>query len=259
MTYLVQRIDLEKTARSLLMKYGSRNNVMLHKNELVRSYGAERFDALMMEMGIIEDSGWEEIQKEREKQNTAERLKKFARQEDVRTDADGLYVFLKSHFTSHAEYEFTVTERWFIDNQQKLVVDMYGYVHPVAVPYRYKGGEKVICEVVGVNYDTTPDGEPLVYLKLSFPRSPEDIPTGEPKHYLKSPEMWNREVEGMGKHKCGKPFTCSCCGRFFPASYGFRVDGKDIYFCNYCKKQVYTKSGRGWSGVIISTPMGNKR
>ena len=94
------------------------------------------------------------------------------------------------------------------------------------------------------------------YLLLDTPRI---IQNEENEYYIKGPNKWYGEVQELGKHKCGKPFTCSCCGRDFPANAGWRVDLKEIYFCNACAKKIYEPIGRGNRHFIISTPMGNKR
>ena len=126
----------------------------------------------------------------------------------------------------------------------------------------YYAGDRVSCKVTGVYSKILPSGEVIVNLRLTEPRRlkpPTEKDPDEPITYVKRPEQWYREVIDFGKHKCGKPFTCSCCGKDFLANQGVRVDFKEIYFCNSCKKLIYEPSGRGWAGRIISTPMGNKR
>jgi len=258
---------MKETALNLLAKYGSRSDVYQNRDKLVRLFGRERFDALMMEMGMLEDSGEDitpiireiRIKHRLPVELTQQEIQEKKKKDDANRKAFERNQFFKSHFLIDAEYVFIVTDRWFSDNQQRVVVDEYGNEHPANLTSRYRGGDKVVCRVLGYNSSTVDNGNNAAYLKLSQPRSIEIIPEGAPRHFVVSPEAWNREVDGLGKHKCGKPFTCSCCGRYFPANHGFRVDGKDIYFCNYCKKLVYMRSGRGWSGVVISTPMGNKR
>lgn len=90
--------------------------------------------------------------------------------------------------------------------------------------------------------------------------TPKPAPTPTPRPLCrKTPEQWHAEVRGYGKHKCGKPFICSCCGQSFSKNQGYRIDFKEIYFCFDCKKKIYKPSNKGWRGSIISIPMGNKR
>ena len=271
MAYLVNRIDIQAVARELLFKYHSRSEALLHKPELVKQYGEERFWVIMMEMGILEENLGEELgklidedkrrvetkkqleQAKVEEQKNEQETKRSEREAKQRK-ANELYFFLKRMFIKEAEYPFVVTGR-FVHNY-RLVVDDYGNPHPINLPSAYREGETVICKVMDWVYDRD---NSTVYLRLSQPHRSSVVPEGEPSRFLISPEQWHSEVDGLGKHKCGKPFTCNCCGRYYPANKGVRVDGKEIYFCDYCKKHVYMKSGRGWKGAIISTPMGNKR
>lgn len=123
----------------------------------------------------------------------------------------------------------------------------------------YEYGDKVRCTVKGFSSfeHGSLNGQ---YALLSEPRkiSVESITV---KYFgcSKTPSQWAREVQGLGKHKCGKPFRCSCCGQQFPMNAGFRVDLKDIYFCNSCAREIYEPGKRGSSRFFISTPMGNKR
>ena len=52
-----KQIDMREIVLNLLAKYGSRSNVYEHRDKLERLFGKERFEALMMEMSILEDSG----------------------------------------------------------------------------------------------------------------------------------------------------------------------------------------------------------
>lgn len=66
-------------------------------------------------------------------------------------------------------------------------------------------------------------------------------------------------LKELGFHKCGKPFTCSCCGNDFEMNQGIVCDTRELYLCNQCrggqrKRERTTKSLR-----TISIPMGNKR
>lgn len=141
----------------------------------------------------------------------------------------------------------------------QLMEDESGQLHLLTgTTQRYAKGEKVRCTVKGFGHK--PVGKITgSYLVLSEPRKvvTERITVSIP--YVKSPDRWSAEVQGLGKHKCGKAFTCSCCGRSFPANAGVRVDLKEIYFCNSCARKIYEPVGRGNHHIFISTPMGNKR
>lgn len=141
----------------------------------------------------------------------------------------------------------------------QLMEDESGRLHLLTgTTQRYAKGEKVRCTVKGFGHK--PVGKITgSYLVLSEPRKvvTERITVSIP--YVKSPDRWSAEVQGLGKHKCGKAFTCSCCGRSFPANAGVRVDLKEIYFCNSCARKIYEPVGRGNHHIFISTPMGNKR
>ncbi len=141
----------------------------------------------------------------------------------------------------------------------QLMEDESGRLHLLTgTTQRYAKGEKVRCTVKGFGHK--PVGKITgSYLVLSEPRKivSERITVSVP--YVKSPGRWSAEVQGLGKHKCGKAFTCSCCGRSFPANAGVRVDLKEIYFCNSCAREIYEPVGRGNHHIFISTPMGNKR
>ena len=124
---------------------------------------------------------------------------------------------------------------------------------------QYEYGDKVRCTVKGFSsYEH--DSLKGQYALLSEARkiTVESI-TVRYSASSKTPSQWAREVQGLGKHKCGKAFKCSCCGQQFPMNAGYRVDLKDIYFCNACAREIYEPGKRGNSHFFISTPMGNKR
>ena len=124
---------------------------------------------------------------------------------------------------------------------------------------QYEYGDKVRCTVRGFS-SFEHDSLMGQYALLSEPRKlTVDSITVRYAGRSKSPSQWASEVQGLGKHKCGKPFKCSCCGQQFPMNAGYRVDLKDIYFCNACAREIYEPGKRGNSHFFISTPMGNKR
>ena len=124
---------------------------------------------------------------------------------------------------------------------------------------QYEYGDKVRCTVKGFS-SFEHDSLKGQYALLSEPRkiTVESI-TVRYSGRSKTPSQWAREVQGLGKHKCGKPFKCSCCGQQFPMNAGYRIDLKDIYFCNACAREIFEPGKRGNSRFFISTPMGNKR
>ena len=124
---------------------------------------------------------------------------------------------------------------------------------------QYECGDKVRCTVKGFS-SYKHDSLKGQYALLSEPQkiTAESI-TVRYSGRSKSPSQWAREVQGLGRHKCGKPFKCSCCGQQFPMNAGYRVDFKDIYFCNACARKIYEPRKRGYSHFLILTPMGNKR
>ena len=123
----------------------------------------------------------------------------------------------------------------------------------------YENGDRVRCTVKGFS-SFEHDSLTGQYALLKEPRklTVESI-TVRYSDYSTPPSQWAREVQGLGRHKCGKPFKCSCCGQLFPMNAGFRVDLKDIYFCNACARKIYEPGKRGNKRFFISTPMGNKR
>ena len=102
--------------------------------------------------------------------------------------------------------------------------------------------------------------EPIATSQSPAERAPNPAPAPASRSfYRKTPEQWYAEVGSYDKHKCGKPFICSCCGQSFSKNQGYRIDFKEIYFCFDCKKKIYKPSNKGWRGSVISIPMGNKR
>lgn len=161
-------------------------------------------------------------------------------------------------YEKQERYNFTVTSECDMLGNQ-IVVDKHGAKHLLTgTKTRYSEGDKVRCTVKG--FGVKPVGSITgQYLVLSEPRrfNSELVTVRVP--YVKTPEKWYSEVQYFDKHKCGKPFTCNCCKRSFPANAGWRVDLKDIYFCNACARKIYEPKGRGSHKFIIYTPMGNKR
>lgn len=234
-------------ATELLDKYGSKSAITKHVNELVRRYGKKDYMRILAEAKRQRDLRGEWKKPKPETELMQRRLTE-----------------LKSHYKRGVRYAFVVkTKR--LSPVWSVVSDSFGFTHPIDLSPRYKEGDLVSCEVWGFYSRINERNEAIVNLRLKDPRlvpSNTTLDTFEPEEpikYIKRPEEWWHEVDGLGKHVCGKPFTCSCCGRDFPAKKGYRIDFREIYFCMDCKRKVFPPSGRGWAGRIISTPMGNKR
>ena len=165
-------------------------------------------------------------------------------------------IYLRAKYSVGERYPFIVTGEKDKDGYQ-LLRDQYGYEHPLTgTTVEYSRGDEVRCMVSGFSQfanPTTGKGSLILTSPRIVNKEKDDV------YYIRSPYRWHSEVQDLGRHKCGKPFTCSCCGRDFPANAGVRVDFKEIYFCNSCARKVYEPVGRGNRHVVILTPMGNKR
>ena len=164
--------------------------------------------------------------------------------------------FLRKVYSRGKRYLFVVTD----DHDEKgrqFVEDSFGIKHLLTGSSSiYAKGENVRCTV----RDFSESQHALTgnyYLLLSLPRVVNRT-KAVPK-YVKSPKEWYPEVQGLDKHISGKPFTCSCCGLDFPGRMGYRVDLKDLYFCNSCSRKIFEHKERKASPKLIYTPMGNKR
>lgn len=181
--------------------------------------------------------------------------KKSKKENKAKPETTPVYL---NKYEKRGRYNFIATDER-DEYGYQLMEDESGKLHLLTgTTQRYAKGEKVRCTVKGFGHK--PVGKITgSYLVLSEPRKvvTERITVSIP--YVKSPERWYSEVQGLGKHKCGKAFKCNCCGRSFPANAGVRVDLKEIYFCNSCARKIYEPVGRGNHHVFISTPMGNKR
>lgn len=90
-------------------------------------------------------------------------------------------------------------------------------------------------------------------------------------------DLWASKIGIYEKHKCGKPFKCSCCGKDFGIKEGWRIESTEYCICNNCMKVINEKRGikprrtskgeylgeidysrQPWAKIIY-TPMGNKR
>lgn len=170
---------------------------------------------------------------------------------------------LKNRFKKGERYIFIATDERDAHGYQ-IMKDEFGRRHLlIGTPTRYECGIKVRCTVIGFGRKHVASIT-TKYLVLSEPRKVVETErkTTTTTYSLSTIPPVVRgfsSVQGLGRHKCGKPFVCSCCGKSFPANAGWRVDLKDIYFCNSCARKIYSEEGRGNRHFIISTPMGNKR
>ncbi len=164
--------------------------------------------------------------------------------------------FLKKVYSKGERYLFVVTDVH-DEKGRQFVEDSLGIKHILTgASSIYATGDNVRCTV----RDFSENQHPLTgnyYLLLSLPRVANQT-KAVPK-YVKSPREWYPEVQGLDKHKSGRPFTCSCCGRDFPGRMGYRVDLKDVYFCISCSRKIFEPQERKSSPKLIYTPMGNKR
>lgn len=166
--------------------------------------------------------------------------------------------FLKRNYDVGKRYLFVaIGER--DDKGRQLVEDSFGIKHILtSTCTSYVVGENVRCTVRGFSSSPHPQTQNY-YMMLYLPRIVNPNRKEAVIKYVKSPRDWAPEVQGLEKHKSGKPFTCSCCGLDFPGSMGYRVDLKDIYFCNSCSRKIFEPKERRTSPKLIYTPMGNKR
>ncbi len=168
----------------------------------------------------------------------------------------------KMQYQKRERYTFIATdERDAYGNQ--IMKDESGRKHLLTgTDMRYENGIKVRCTVIG--FGKKPVASITTrYMVLSEPRkiSERRITPDISNSFSHNPPIVHgfSDVQGLGRHKSGRPFICNCCGKSFPAGAGWRVDLRDIYFCNSCAKRIYVGEGRGNRHFIISTPMGNKR
>lgn len=248
-------INVKAIAIELFQRYGSRKGVSHHSRELIQQYGQVEYSHIIQEVKQIQSQ-------ENSKSITSEEK---ARRALVQASRKKEEEKLQARFKQGARYAFIITKKMGL-SENSVVKDQYGDEHPIILPRRYEVDDKISCIVRGYQIKVSKNGQVAKSnLILDMPQKiPDRISLDSfcpipPRHYKKSPSKWASEVEGLGKHICGKPFTCSCCGQSFPARKGYRIDLKEIYFCMDCKREIFPPSGRGWRGRIISTPMGNKR
>lgn len=164
--------------------------------------------------------------------------------------------FLTKKYAVGERYLFVVTAEK-DDKGCQFVEDSFGIRHLLtSTGTEYSTGENVRCTVMDIpKQQNTLTGN--FFLILSLPRvvNRERIV----RKYIKSPQQWSHEVQGLDKHQSGKPFTCACCGLDFPGRMGYRVELKDVYFCKSCARKIFEPKARKTEPSLIYTPMGNKR
>lgn len=247
--------DTRQVATELLKKYGSRKDISFHYQELSKRYGPVRYYRIIKMVKQLEAEEDKGAKKARQMERIA-KTKELITQERER---------LCDQYKKGTRYAFIIAEKYSAP-KKSVLKDKFGKSHYLVLPARYDVGDIISLVVRSVNVWAEKSGTGVrSQVELDLPKKlPDDTELASfvpipPPRYKKSPSKWAQEVEGFDKHICGKPFTCSCCGRNFPARKGYRIDLKDIYFCMDCKREIYRPSGNGWSGRIIYTPMGNKR
>lgn len=229
---MVVVFDPKVEVRKVLKRFPSPKTIRKHSEELIAEYGEPYFNLILQEAYEIH-------------------RKTKSNQKIVASQLN----YLRAKYEVGERYNFVATgER--DANGRQLVRDTSGTEHVLITTAKYSSGDEVRCTVKKY-YSRAGENCAEYYLVLDSPRivNKED----EFIRYVKSPDRWYGEVQGLGRHRYGNAFTCSCCGRDFPANKGWRVNLKNIVFCNSCAKKIYEPSGRGSRHFIISTPMGNKR
>lgn len=237
--------NIKDIACELLQKYGSKTGVSEHSAELIEKYGISNYAKILECMKQLWlESHNEEYEERQRKLNAA--IKK-----------------IKSFYQRGGRYAFVIIDMQ-MTPKNSIVQDRFGRYHHLLLPNRYKVGDKISCVVLGYQGKVTKSGH-RVNLELEYPRklpAETNISKFEPilaPHYKVSPKKLGMQLQGLDKHLCGKPFTCSCCGRDFQARKGYKMDNKEIYLCKDCKQVVFPPMRKGSYIKYISTPMGNKR
>ena len=192
-----------------------------------------------------------------------------------RYDDHNLYILetwvLRKRYLQGSKHSFTIIGRKKTKHAFRYTLkDKFGYLMETVDSIEMPLGALVLCVVKGYNLNSNGTEHHLRLRAVEYRQKPVTRKPGgsasnssitrEPTRrypYGKTPAQWFHEVDGYGKHLCGNAGVCSCCGREFGPRKGWRVELKDIYFCQSCKSQIYEPSGRGWLNIIY-TPMGGK-
>lgn len=178
---------------------------------------------------------------------------------------------LRKRYLQGSKHLFTIVARKKTKHAFRYTLkDKYGYSFETVDSVEMPLGAQVTCIIKGYNMNSNGTEHHLKLRAVEYrlkpvarmpgASAPRTNITGEPlrsRSFRKTPQQWFHEVDGYGKHIYGNAGTCSCCGREFGPKKGWRVELKDIYFCQSCKSQIYEPSGRGWMNIIY-TPMGGK-
>ena len=177
---------------------------------------------------------------------------------------------IRKQYLQGSKYEFTIVDKKKTKHAFRYTLrDSFGYSMETVDSIDMPLGAIVTCLVKGYNLNAGVNH----HLKLRAVEyrqrrtrvnaggsASKGSVTGEPPRVYphgKTPQQWFHEVEGYGKHIYGNAGRCSCCGREFGPRKGWRVELKDIFFCQSCKNQIYEPSGRGYLNIIY-TPMGGQ-
>lgn len=232
-------VDIRAEANKLLEQYGSRKNISHNSAELIQQYGQVVYSHIIKTVRAIRQK---EVRQESQ-------LRRNQSKQSPNTNKPVYY----NEYKKSERYTFIATGTSSSQNRQ-IVKDRKGHFFLVAdSSAKYEAGAKVRCTVKGPS--PYPEDKGLILLTEPRRITVESITVRVPKR----PEFRFSEVQDLGKHRCGKPFKCSCCGRNFPAYAGWRVELKELYFCNACASQIYMPKERGNHHFYITTPMGNKR
>lgn len=249
-------VDVRAAAKELLQQYGSRKEISHHSKELIEKYGQVVYSQIIQSVRTI-----------RQQEARKEELKKYGEdRQRVQSVLDVERGKITGRYQKGGRYAFVVVRKK-QSPEKSIVKDKYGEEHQVELSGRFDVEDKISCIVrdYSVKLNNKKGTQAVSVLRLEMPRKlPDttDMDYYEPvpaKHYRVSPNKVATMIEGYGKHICGKPFICTCCGESFPARKGYRIELKEIYLCMDCKREVFQPAGKGWRGRIISTPMGNKR
>lgn len=173
-------------------------------------------------------------------------------------DLDEYWAY-KQFFTIGNYYAFTVEDCRQCNNKsfQYTLLDRFDREQHIQTDVEVAVGKKVKCKINGFRktylHKSCLD---LADLTVIIDKT-KDVE--EYEHYVsKTPSQWYGEVKDLGRHITRQSFTCNCCGGAFGPSKGYRIELRDLYFCNKCMKKIIEPTGNGYINIIY-TNMGHKR